>query len=75
MPEQCPEYPKCLDRRVVDAEWKGEVKITLIGMSKDISEIKTHVISNSGDIKKLYYKVGGTAVGLAILVNLIAKII
>lgn len=74
MPEQCPYYPKCLDRRVSDAEWKGEVKNTLINLTEDIGEIKEYVIKDNDKINKLYFKVGGLSVGVAILIEIVFKI-
>lgn len=74
MTVQCPEYPKCQDRRIADAEWKGEVRATLLNMKNDIGEIKKRVIKDDADIRKLYYKAGGLAVGLAFITEMIFKL-
>ena len=75
MTQQCPEYPKCQDRRVADAEWRGSVSATLISIQASVSKIEERVIRDDESMKKLYFKIGGISAILSITVAILFKLV
>lgn len=77
--DKCPEYPKCQDRRMADAEFKGKVEAKLDGIETQIKNLTEGVWAamevNRKDIKNLYYKVGGIAAGSSLIIVVIVKIV
>lgn len=73
MTPNCPEYPKCLDRRASDAEHKGKIEAKLEEISNNIKGIWSAMEVNRTDIKQLYYRIGLIAGSVSLIVSLVVK--
>ena len=77
MSPTCPEFEKCTDRRVQDAEHRGAVLSKLESIEKVVSALWKANETNRQDIKSLYFKIGlitgGTSLAISLGVAIVMK--
>lgn len=75
MAPECPELAQCRDRRVADAEHRGQVMAMLSAIKGSIGDLWQDMQVQRNDIKGLYFKIGLISGGTSLIVSLVVSLI
>lgn len=75
MASDCPELGQCKDRRVLDAEHRGQVMAMLTSINDNISALWKDNGVQRQDIKGLYFRIGLISGGTSLVVSLVVSLV
>ena len=70
----CPEYDTCIERRVADAEMRGEFRVKLVEIDKKVDAVFRLIGEQRQDIKQLYFRMGMLSGAISLIVSLVMSL-